>query len=32
MCLANPNTSVNAIEFNGIGDNGLSKCSAYQNI
>ena len=31
-CLVNPNTNVNAIEFNGIRDNCLSKCSAYQNI
>ena len=30
--LVNPNTNVHAIEFNGIRDNGLSKCSGYQNI
>ena len=31
-CLVIPNTNVNVTEFNGIRDNGLSKCSVFQSI
>ena len=31
-CFVIPNTNVNATEFNGIRDNGLSKWSVFQNI